>query len=406
MSNRIITFRQQKTFPLMQTRSFISLPMQIIQTINMLTLDPKFPPKIVGSYKYVIHEYPNDIDLFESYEGCCGFEQVRKNVIKRFQDMIQEIEANPLTYLGDFKAGYDSRYTVDIGEIDGSKIRGYDHDAITKRMRELYDSKLLSENEIATWLRAVIEKPTLNEYIELKHLIHKKKTVRWTSKDILMGYKKLRGGHLLSLEDALSQKSIVKIDVWTNISGRYTEVTNWYAITYLEDGSVHPKYMSEPLGDYQHSLVKDLEYYSNPTLKKSMKLAKRIWNYYVFKNMKKEMVMLYPLFSSGAAKMHQIIGEIETICSILKYVAKPDMESIKSNIEDWKTRMGTLLNDILPVSISNMLFDKINETLSSRSKQQIINLISDIKYTLDTAVDKAVKKYFRIHRITNPIAIL
>jgi hypothetical protein len=373
--------------------------MQVVNMINMLTLDPRYPPKIVGSYKYAIHEYPNDIDLFEYYQGCCGFEEVRAKVIQRFKDIIRDIDQSDLTYLGDFKAGMDKRFDINIGKMHGSRIFGYHPDQIRDDIRKLFDDKLLTDDEVTLWLRHVVNEPSVDEYIDLRDLVHDKCVVRWTPQDVEKGYKQLPQNKLLSFEEALSQQSIVKIDIWTNISGRYTEITNWYAITYLTEGSSTPKYLSSPIENYELSLKRDLEYYKNPSLHKSMKYAKRLWNYYVLKKMKNEMIVLYPLFSSGSAKMYQIMGEIEVITSVLKHVKNIQMESIKANIEDWKTRLGTLLFDDLPTHTANKVFEKINTALSTKSKSSLIILISEIKDILEIAVDKSVKKFFKRNNI-------
>ncbi len=390
-----LSFRPKKSFPLIQNRSYESLPLQVIKLIDMLTLDPKYPPKIVGSYKYVVHEYPNDIDLFEFYEGCCGFDEVKNKVINRFKEIIQDINTKPLTYLGDFKAGIDKRYDINIGKISHDKIYDYNSNDIKDNIRKLFDDGLLTKEEVTLWLRNIYDNPNMNQYIELKNLIHDKCVVRWTAKDIEEGYKKLPKGSLLSFEEALTQKSIIKIDIWTYLSGRYIEMTNWYAITYLEQNNSKPQYMSSPIDNYEFSLKKDLAYYKNPSLRKYMKYAKRLWNYYVLKNMKSDMIRLYPLFSSGAAKMYQIMGEIETIVNILENISKPDMESIKNNIEDWKTRLGTLMNNVLPTDLSNKIFVKVNDILREKSKKLIISQILDIKSILELEVNKYVKNYFK-----------
>lgn len=398
---RTLTFRAHKIFPLIQTRSMNSLPMQVVNIINMLTLDEKFPPTIVGSYKYVVHEYPNDIDLFEFTRGCCSKDEVLKKIVDKFKEIIQTIEKQTHTYLGDFKAGIDDRYIIDIGKMSNKKIHGYDPVSIRERLRILYDDGLLDAEDLQKMLKAVINEPSMMEYLALKDLVHKMCTVRWTPEEVLQGFKKLPKNKLLSFEDALSQQSVVKIDVWTNVAGRYMEITNWYAITYLENGALNAQFLSEPMPNYEESLMKDLNAYKNPSLRKSMKFAKRLWNYYVLKNMRKEMVLLYPLFSSGAAKMYQIMGEIEVIINILTWIKteKINMESVKNNVEDWKTRLGTLMFDALPIETSEAIFRKVNEILGARSKKYMVDALNDIQEKLELCVDKYVRKYLKKNKI-------
>jgi hypothetical protein len=131
-----------------------------------------------------------------------------------------------------------------------------------------------------------------------------------------------------------------------------------------------------------------------------MKLAKRLWLYAVLKKDKKLMTSLYPLFGSGAAKMYQIMGEIETIQKVLNKVEKPFMDSIISNIEDWKTRIGTIMSDILPIQVAHTIFSKINEILANHHKIDLILYnLEDIADKLNQFVNRYVKLYFKRNRI-------
>jgi hypothetical protein len=372
--------------------------------INILTLDPKYPAKIVGSYKYIVHEYPNDVDLFEEYEGCCNRQDVVRKLKKRFQSMIRDILHQPNTYLGDFKCGIDDRYDIDIGYWKGKKIYDYNPEKIKSKIREIYDEGLLTDDEVQDFLAHVMDEPTFKQYEALFEMIKNKRTVRWEAKHILNGYKKLPKNKVLKLKEALTHKSVTKIDIWTNISGRYIEVTNWYSITYMDEQLKSIQYLSEPMKDYKQSLLSDLSYYGNPEVGKQMKYAKRLWNYYAMHNKYDDMIKLYPLFNSPAAKMHQINGEVETIINIMTKVSSPDMTSIKRNIEDWKIRLGTVLEDTLPYSVSSKCFEKMNLILStplsaSSKKTHTIELLHDISELLSEAINKSVKKYF----ITNDI---
>ena len=60
---RSITFRN-KVFKLLQTRPQKSLSLDTIEAIDIITLDKAYPPNIVVSFKYIVHEYPADIDMF------------------------------------------------------------------------------------------------------------------------------------------------------------------------------------------------------------------------------------------------------------------------------------------------------------------------------------------------------
>lgn len=388
-----ITFRD-KSFPLLQTRPFSSLSVDTIDIINMVTLDQKFPPVIVGSFKYVVHEYPADIDLFETYQGCCTSFDVTKDITKKFMNIAIKLKEKKHIYLGDFKAGYDNDFKINIGYIKGIKLSNYNPLLIRNSIIKLYEKKLLTLNEQKKWLSTVIENPTISEYNDLDNIIKKKYIIRWNIDEMIKGIKILPSGKNLTLSEALTHKSIIKIDVWIYLNKRYIEVTNWYMITYKDiHGSI--KNLSVKPEKYEQSLMKDLHHYNNPNVNNYMKLAKRLWLYAVLKKDKKLMISLYPLFGSGASKMYQIIGEIETIQKILKNIKYPYIDSIINNIEDWKTRLGTVMSDILPIQVAHVIYAKINNMIQNMNNKDFILLsLDEINDKLTTYINRYVNLYF------------
>jgi hypothetical protein len=395
---RSITFRN-KVFKLLQTRPQKSLSLDTIEAIDIITLDKAYPPNIVGSFKYIVHEYPADIDMFESYNGCCSLEKVAKDIADKFKEIAQRIKSKTDIYLGDFKAGIDHRYYVNIGKNTNNKLHYYNPENIRKTILELKEKNLYSEEEANELLLKVIEHPTIQEYNELDNLLQKRYTIRWTIDELFSGVKTLPLDVMITLEEAVSQKGVVKIDIWVYLNNRYIEMTNWYMLTY-EDSSGRVNNLSVKPDKYESSILKDLKHYNDPVVNKYMKLAKRLWLYAVLKNDKKLMFALYPLFSSGAAKMYQILGEIETIHNILEKIKKPSMPTIIANIEDWKTRLGTIMTDTLPMSIAYNINKKIDYIIENKNKKEVILVyLDDISEKLNEYVNIYVKRYFNRKKI-------
>jgi hypothetical protein len=370
------------------------LSLDTIEAIDLLTLDKAYPPNIVGSFKYIVHEYPADIDMFESYKGCCSLEKVAKDISEKFQTMAKKINAKTDIYLGDFKAGIDHRYYVNIGKNSNNKLHHYSTEKIRKRILELTEQNLYSPEEADELLLKVIENPTTHEYNELESALQKRYIVRWTIDELVKGEKMLPLQKKLTLAEAVSQNGVVKIDIWVYLNKRYIEMTNWYMLTYT-DSKGHLRNLSVKPEQYETSIKKDLKHYNDPAVNKYMKLAKRLWLYAVLKNDKTLMLALYPLFSSGAAKMYQILGEIETISNILEKVEKPAMPTIIENIEDWKTRLGTILSDTLPIAVDHAINKKIDTIIANRTKKEVMLVhLNDIAEKLNEYVNRYVKRYF------------
>ena len=70
-------------------------------------------------------------------------------------------------------------------------------------------------------------------------LFRDKRILRWTSGEILNGYKIIRGKRYF-LEEALNDKSLVKIDMISNINHSFIEVTNITTIIYKKDNEHIP----------------------------------------------------------------------------------------------------------------------------------------------------------------------
>jgi len=388
---------------LTQTRPFTSLSVDTINAIHLITLDPLFPPKIVGSFKYVVHEYPADIDMFETYKSCCSIYTAKKEIAAKFKAMAQRIKDSQHIYLGDFKAGHDERYYIDIGHSKGSDILDYNPDKIRAAVLKVKAANLLTREECDLILSKIVEKPKLKEFYTLESLLKKKYVVRWTIDEMIKGKQTLPLGQEITLEDALTHKSIVKIDIWIYLNQRYIEMTNMFMLTY-DDTKENTHYLSVKPEAYETSLMEDLQKYSNRSVNKYMKLAKRLWVYAVLKNNTKIMEALYPLFSSSASKMYQITGEIETIVNILEHIKHPLLSSIKANIENWKTRLGTVMSDTLPTEVANGIYRKINTIIrrlndNNNNKTFAITQLEELSDTLVIYINKYSKRYLNKHKL-------
>jgi hypothetical protein len=372
-----------------------SLSLDTLDAIKLVTIDPTYPPSIVGSFKYIVHEYPADIDLFEKYVSCCDRSTASRDVAKKIQKMIRAISKRHDIYLGDFKAGYDHRYKINIGNIRKNKLVNYDAFRIRTSIIELNKQGLLTSDEMDLWLSKVIDQPTMYEYMDLEKTLRSKYIIRWKQYELIRGEKILPLWKRLTLKEALSHKSVVKVDLWVKLNNRYVEMTNWYMLTYKDDhGKLHN--LSVKPEKYEQSLMHDIQHFIDPTVNKYMKLAKRLWLYAVLKKDKRLMVKLYPLFSSGAAKMYQIMGEIETIEKILQNVKSPYIDSIVTNMEDWKTRLGTIMSDVLPIPVAHVIYSKINSMIDKKHNvENMIHELADVNDKLTFFVNRYVKFFFK-----------
>lgn len=406
---RIETPKITTNIDLLQLRNDRSLTLDAKNAIDILTLDPEFPAKIVGSFKYKVHEYPGDIDLFESYKGCCTLADTKKQIVSALKKVVRKILNSDIAHFADFKAGEDSRYKFNIGSYDMKTKRVIDYDLafVKRKINELYADKLISLGRKKELLSLLKPFPTFKEHALLSDEIRKHYILRWTTDEILRGYKILPKDVKLTLCSAIAQKTIVKIDIWAYINERFVEVTNWF---YLKSISQKGQQIviSQDMDDYQVSLQKDITQFRIPELHMHMKLAKRLWVYAVSKNDHKTMEKLYPLFSSGAAKLYQIQSEVDTLNSMLKKMTHPPMKKMLHQIEEFKLRLATVREEYMKPGVEKRIYALIDLIImqNNTDNKKLQECLAEIGDLLHQSVDKYVKAYLKATLPDNPLSRL
>jgi hypothetical protein len=92
-------------------------PKNVNEQIAFLSLDKNKLAVPFGSYIYRMQKYPADIDLIETYDGCCSVDDVINNVVTSIQKIVNLLDDDKNRYFTEFKAGLDNRFDVDIGRL-------------------------------------------------------------------------------------------------------------------------------------------------------------------------------------------------------------------------------------------------------------------------------------------------
>lgn len=345
-------------------RSPDSYTFSLNKVLEVVTIQKGTLP--VGSFKYNIHKYPGDVDIFEKVDTCCSLKDAKEKVAMEIQQMIKRIRASQDIYLGDFKAGKDERFEINIGkwseittENPEPTLSNYNVKAIKREVQELRDEKLISLDEFNQFQTLIVDNPTFDEWQDLSDALRDHTVLRWTSSDLIQGFITLPGAVKLSLEDAIAQKTLVKVDVWARINGRYMEVTNFFMLTASDNKGKKLIQLTQELPDYGKSIARDVIFYSSPDHKKTLKALKRLWSLALFRDDFALAARISPLFSSRAAALHQINGEAEVLAMMLRKLPDPPLAQIMEQIDSFKPRI-----------------DQLNEL--SEKNEELFQMINDI----------------------------
>lgn len=288
---------------------------EVRRIIDVITIGSDLEP--VGSSKFAVHKYPSDIDLFEPVIGCCTVNSVRLPMARNIQAIILRVQRTRDMYFSRFQCGYDRRYDVYFGREQNGKLVDYEPFIARREIVNLYEQGLLTNEESDYALELARSNPSLRQFFGLYWFFRDMMIVDWSQEEILAGYKQLRAGKKLYLDDALIDKSLVKLDVrakipYPDIEGkRFVEFTNWFLVEVEnEDGNI------ETLSIVQQDRVKSLRadiyrYIKNDPLK----AAKRYWNYLFELEQTSEVLIqlqkLAPLFSCYVAFLNSILTDLE-----------------------------------------------------------------------------------------------
>lgn len=375
---------------ILQRREHICLTRELEEAIECIALHKH--PKIVGSFSYIAHPYPGDIDMFEEYEEqTADVNKAAMNIQKKFQAMAQRIKSRKNTYLSDFKAGEDKRFRCDFY---GSKKQ------LEEYIDHLVENKWLTRTEANLWRHALRE--SREQFIEY---VRSKLVIRWTLREIETGTKHLGAGIWISLAEALTQQTVVKVDLISLVNGYYTEITNLFKLTCRDPLSRKTVYLSQPDMDYETSLLKDLKKYIIPTMEKYLKLAKRYWSYCMFKHKQNQLEQLRPLLESGAARLGQIVSLIEIIMILYNKLGIFPKTSLRQ-IQQLNFAIGSVSQSILKASESNLICANIRSIHEHSSKQYVLHILIDIQNILRRVINRYAAKYLKQKNILSEIEAL
>lgn len=302
------------------------------------------------------------------------------------------------------KFGEDLRYDPGIGII-GYLDRGIYH--LNNRTREnlqVYSNKLLNrdlitEEEYET-IMAIISRdfPTAYDYDVLYNIFREHRILRWSDKEVIKGYKILPEGIKMKLTDALKMKAHVKIDIITNLNGKFIEMTNFFFLVVKKmDGkdyliNFHKEYDQDYLLHRSETeLPKEIEklffskYYFNP-----FKGLKRLWalsrHYKDFSMINK----LKDFISGNISLLYQLKSELGNMMLLIEKLKSYPKEGINNQIQDIKSRLVY----VLEVGDDELTIDQwFNNATTINDKYDKYEALNKIKKYMEVNINYFTLEY-------------
>lgn len=202
-----------------------SIPKNLIDKVDLILLNKRDEWKIFGSSMYRIQRYYGDIDVRETYVDNKSIEDILNKAAKTIKKIVRDINSTPISYFSEFKAGLDLRYDIDIGKPNNGIY--YPLKEAIAKIKRLYKQKLLNDTEYKTLIEILkLTETNANNYDICYNILRERRILRWTSKEVIQGYKILPNGVIMNLVYAMGMKTHIKIDYITVSNGNFIEITN------------------------------------------------------------------------------------------------------------------------------------------------------------------------------------
>jgi hypothetical protein len=149
---------------------------------------------------------------------------------------------------------------------------------------------------------------------------------------------------------------------------------------------------------YEKSLKREILLLKNPSFKKHMKLAKRMWIYAISEEDHYTIKQLYPLFSSPVAKLYQIQSEVEILINMLDKLPEPPYYLIGKQIAQFKTRIGSIPDVYISENNETQILKNLDYALRADKNKEKDAMIEKLSATYDVIrdiVDESAKKYLK-----------
>ena len=253
-------------------------------------------------------------------------------------------------------------------------------------LADFYDNKKPTLNKVVKYFQDIyktLDKKNSYSYItDFKcGLNNNNEPLKWTKEEVKKNKKILINGSNITLQDAIQQKSIIKIDVITYINNTFIEISeNYYikinGVSNYENSEINEK---DIIGSIKKS---ELEEVKNNNYNKALK---RLFSSLYHTNKKdKKLIKLVDFFNSSVGILNKARADLDVIILLLEKNIPVNMEQLITAIDNIKFNSSyntiiELTNDFLKlekIKSKNML--KIG-TIKLRNK--IYEIVNDYSKT-------------------------
>lgn len=193
--------------------------------------------------------------------------------------------------------------------------------------------------------------------------------IRWTYDTIMQGFQYLNG-QLKYFTTCLQQQSIIKMDLFALVDGKFVEFSENYYFIFPDEFSTQV-FKGDDISAY---LLIDYDKYVKAG--RRFKALKRLFSHYKHKNDKEKMDILIDFFNSPVGKFNQQINSLKIIIEVMDNNFKPvRLSDIKHNIK--------IVQEIVPDNYKRKLDHIINYSSRDAIRTSLEKVIKQMEMQVD-----------------------
>lgn len=210
------------------------------------------------------------------------------------------------------------------------------------------------------------------------------KPIKWNYNDLKRGYKRFDNDLRIYFRDILTQDSIIKIDIVSEIGRNYIEISNNYYFifnNYKTFRSLTKNELDQKML-YDYRMKKDKDIY---------KALKRLYIYYKNNKETQKANKLQKLFNSDIGKLNKRLSELETIRLLISNKKRPRKSKIIDAIYNINKDLGKYKEDKL-INLENKTLGRIGQIIDYTIDKNKEILTAQIdKYILSSRLNNILK---------------
>jgi len=355
-------------------------PSDASEVLRMMSFSNGKNVRIVGSMSLRSQIYAGDYDAIEVVDIIGTKQLVVRDLVKQFKQIVKELASLPNTYVGDIKSGSIEEWVI-INDT-------YDYKKSIEQLEKLHKEGIITPAEYRDGKKRINPSVSKLELLALRRDF-RPNIIRWTPRDILLGFKILKDKRKFTLVEAFQTPTITKLDVvsWVQ-NNRFTDFSMIYQ--FRNNG----RNINNITVDIETSIRENIfTLYHEGNY---FKMAKRIFALAKYKEYIDVLEKLSPLFNGDVGRLYMVYGDIGTLESLFDITDSIPYSKLNFEIDQFKGRLSNIALEKY-IRHENELFSMIDKLTkihgSNYKRKEIIELLKKIKTILSDLMSFYAKSY-------------